>query len=162
MTPQHLEKFVRKHLHGKLESEIDDVVQSTQVIAWRNREKFRGESKHDTWVFGIALRLCQNVNMRQGLRLDILTSLDEMLERDEPLTTHADESTEPDKAMEQRQTINAIQRGIESLQTRQRIVIELMIEGLSYQQIADRLAIPTGTVRSRINRARAILTKDRQ
>jgi RNA polymerase sigma-70 factor (ECF subfamily) len=153
-TRQHLEKFVRKHLYKSLESEIDDAVQMTMIQAHTRMHTFRGESKLSTWVFGIALQVCRNINSKFGPRLDVLVSLDEFADLDETVTMRTDSSVEPDCQLEQKELMTEINKWVKTLPVKHKIVIELLMEGLTYQQVADRLNLPIGTVRSRIHRAR--------
>ena len=63
---------------------------------------------------------------------------------------------DPEREIEVRELLECLERALEALSPDQREVLELRdLEGLEYSEISDRLGIPVGTVRSRLNRARA-------
>jgi RNA polymerase sigma-70 factor (ECF subfamily) len=128
-------------------AEAEDVAQEAFLRAYRSVTEFRGEAKLSTWLYAITSRLCLN-------RLD---SADRRRTRhgDELLASVADEGPDAPGRFEQRERETALHRAIAELSDERRMVVVLAdLEGLSYEDIAETLALPIGTVRSRLHRAR--------
>lgn len=148
-----LSGFVRKHL--RREDLIEDVVQQTYLEAYRNWGNFRGESKAETWLFGIAFNLLRNFRAKQG-RIDYVFQDSE----DDFETVAADQNEQPHQLLMRKQRIEQLRQGIESLPLKMQSVVELvLLQGYAYQDAADELGLPIGTVRSRLSRARDALTE---
>lgn len=157
MTPpdrRHLTNFVRRHLNVRLESEVDDIVQHAIIVIERKKHTWNGTAKFSTWCFGIALNTCINVNRRFGPRLDIVVQIDDLGSDDEftALTSSYGESTVD--IIERRQRMDEIAKWVASLPKCQRDVIELLADGSKQEDIAAKLGVPIGTIKSRISRAR--------
>src|SRR5262249_30536338 len=127
-------------------AEAEEVAQEAFLRAYRALANFRGEARLGTWLYGIASRLC----------LNRLASPDRRMARggaapsDVPATT-------PDAAaeVERAELDAALRTAIAELPNEQRLVLVLRdVEGLSYEEIGDALALVPGTVRSRLHRAR--------
>ena len=137
---------------------VDDLAQECFVRVFVHRRNYRRGSKFSTWVFTIAANLAKNeirrrVRRRNWFSLDALTEVfsDRLPELADPV-----EGTEAGLAREQLQ--GAIGRAIATVPEKYRLALVLRdIEGLSYEEIAEVLGLPGGTVRSRINRARGML-----
>lgn len=148
-----LSGFVRKHL--RREDLIEDVVQQTCLEAYRNWGNFRGESKAETWLFGIAFNLLRNFRAKQG-RIDYVFQDSE----DDFEAVAADQNDQPHQLLMRKQRIEQLRQGIESLPVKMQSVVELvLLQGYAYQDAADELGLPIGTVRSRLSRARDALTE---
>jgi RNA polymerase sigma-70 factor (ECF subfamily) len=128
-------------------AEAEDVAQEAFLRAYRSVAEFRGDAKLSTWLYAITSRLCLN---RLGSAERRTTRHGDAL-----LESVADEQADPTIAMEQRQRQTALRRAIAELSDDRRLVVVLAdLEGLSYEEIADALTLPVGTVRSRLHRAR--------
>lgn len=146
-----LKGFIRKHLHR--EDLIDDVLQQTWLEAYRNWDQFRGESKPETWLFGIAFNLLRNSRSKQ-CRLDYV--FQETVDGYESVAS--DFSEQPQNQLMRKQSISQLKHSIDQLPKGMRSVVELvLIDGYAYQDAADHLNLPIGTVRSRLSRARDTL-----
>lgn len=146
-----LTRFVRKHL--KSEDYIDDVVQQACFEAYRNWDNFRGESRAETWLFGIAFNLMRNFRTKQ-YKLD---STFEALE-DSHFEQPSDLNEQPMQMLMRKEQIDQLSGAIAQLPTRMQAVVRcVLLEGLSYQETAEELDLPVGTVRSRLSRARDAL-----
>jgi RNA polymerase sigma-70 factor (ECF subfamily) len=131
-------------------AEAQDVAQEAFVRAHRALGTFRGDAKLSTWLYAITSRLC----------LTRLASGERRLGRpgEEALLRLADPAPGPDAALERDELEAALQRAITELPEEARIVVVLRdLEGLAYEEIAQALDLPLGTVRSRLHRARADL-----
>jgi RNA polymerase sigma-70 factor (ECF subfamily) len=142
-------------------AEIEDVAQEAFVKAYRALTNFRGESAFYTWLYRIAINTAKNHLVSQGRRVPTTTSSDiEDAEGFEDATLLREVAT-PDSMLQSRQVAEAVNRAIEKLPEELRTAIVLReLEGLSYEEIAETMACPIGTVRSRIFRAREAIANE--
>ncbi|HEX4842121.1 MAG TPA: sigma-70 family RNA polymerase sigma factor [Limnobacter sp.] len=146
-----LTHFVRKHL--RREDHVDDLVQQTHLAAFRNWNKFRGDSKPETWLFGIALNLVKNFRYRDNSYRYQNEDFEEQL-----VALPADSSYEPEEQLLRQERIACLKQAIDHLPGKMQHVVQLvLLEGLTYQDAAAELDLPIGTVRSRLSRARDML-----
>lgn len=149
-----LTHFIRKHL--RREEHVDDLVQQTHLAAFRCWHKFRGDSRPETWLFGIALNLVKNFRFRDNSHRFVEEEYEDQL-----MAIPADSSCEPEEQLMQQERINSLRRAIEQLPCKMQHVVQLvLLEGLTYQDAAQELDLPIGTVRSRLSRARDMLRVD--
>lgn len=137
------------------QSEIEDVSQEAFIKAYRAIGSFRGDSAFYTWLYRIAVNTAKNYLISQGRRAPTSTGYDaEEAENFEDAAGLHDTAT-PDSLLMSKQIGEIVNRTIESLPGELRTAITLReIEGLSYDEIAQIMDCPIGTVRSRIFRAR--------
>jgi RNA polymerase sigma-70 factor (ECF subfamily) len=138
----------------------DDICQEVFVRVFLHRKNYRRGAKFSTWLFTIAANLAKN-EIRRRKRRRNWTSLDEMQEtlHDSSLQL-MDPRANREGDVEVRQLQGVVGAAIATLPERYRSALVLRdIEGLAYEDIAQVLRIPGGTVRSRINRARLMLKK---
>ena len=137
-------------------SEIEDVAQEAFIQAYRALPQFRGDSAFYTWLYRIAVNTAKNYLVSQGRRPKPFadTQTDEDGESFDAADVVEDINT-PDAVLHSRQVAEVVNAAIESLPLDLRTAITLReIEGLSYEEIAQAMDCPIGTVRSRIFRAR--------
>jgi len=155
--------LVRKYQHkvAKLvarfvrdRSEVDDVTQEAFIKAYRAIGGFRGESAFYTWLYRIAVNTAKNYLDSLGRRppnSDVEVEGAELIASGEGLR---DQAT-PERALLTDEIAATVNRVVESLPEDLRTAIVLReIDGLSYEEIAQVMDCPIGTVRSRIFRAR--------
>jgi len=117
-----------------------DVAQDTFLTAQKVFHKFRGESNLTTWLFGIAHNECRRVSRKQRFE-PILLEIDPERPAD-----NGSESAIVDR--------HALQQALSKLsQEHREIVILHEIEGLTYEEAAEILSVPVGTVKSRLHHA---------
>jgi RNA polymerase sigma factor (sigma-70 family) len=144
---KHLLYFVQRYVRSLEDAE--DVVQNTFIEAMRCADRFSGLSKPSTWLFGIALNVARNQVRRNCA--DPIDDVDETL-----LEQMTDSSADPANLIEWRQLAGKVQMLLETMPDDIRATFEaVMSDGLSYEEAAEQLCIPIGTVRSRISRVRA-------
>jgi RNA polymerase sigma-70 factor (ECF subfamily) len=141
--------------------EVQDVAQEAFIKAYRALANFRGESAFYTWLYRIAINTSKNHLMAQGRRppgSDI--EIEDALITEEGAEALSDVDTPEGLALTD-EIEQVILAAIEALPEELRTAITLReLEGLSYEEIAEAMSCPVGTVRSRIFRAReAIDTK---
>lgn len=143
-------------------SEVLDVCQEVFIKAYRALKKFRGDSSFYTWLYRIAVNTSKNYVISQGRRLpDIdlnIDDVDRFMVRNAPR-----ENGTPERILMRDEIEHVVFDTIDHLPKDLRMAIMLReMEGLSYEEIADVMHCPVGTVRSRIFRARAAIDKSVQ
>lgn len=139
--------------------EAFDLAQEAFVKAWQGLPSFQGESSFATWIYRLATNVCIDYLRKQKRRRQVESEVsldDEELSWTEP----ADWSQDPHRQLERSEQGRALARGLEALPEQQRQILVLReLSGLSYQEIAGKLDLDLGTVKSRIARARMALRK---
>lgn len=136
-------------------AEIEDVAQEAFIKAYRALPNFRGDSAFYTWLYRIAINTAKNYLVSQGRRAPTSTPTD--VEEAETFddNDHLRDLNTPDSMLVTKQVAEAVNRAIDQLPDDLRTAIVLReLEGLSYEEIAESMQCPIGTVRSRIFRAR--------
>ncbi len=144
-------------LGSQRENVVDDVVQEVFLKAYLALPKFRGDSKFSTWLYRIAVNHCRDTIRRSP---PPMVEMDEALLAVQTAPSHPEgaEAEDEDSARARREA--DLTRLLGALKEKQRRIIVLReIEGMSYEEIGKILRIPPGTVRSRLNRARARLLR---
>ncbi|MCP3674023.1 MAG: RNA polymerase sigma factor RpoE [Gammaproteobacteria bacterium] len=135
-------------------SEVMDVTQEAFIKAYRALPNFRNESAFYTWLYRIAINTSKNYLVAQGRRPP-KTDLDAADAEQYSIAPGLKESASPERLLLTDELRKVVFDVIEELPEDLRSVITLReLEGLSYEQIADIMDCPVGTVRSRIFRAR--------
>lgn len=139
---------------------VDDLAQEVFVRVFVHRRNFRRGARFSTWVFTIAANLAKN-EIRRRVRRRNWFSLDALTEVfSDSLPQLADSREGREQVLEREQLQGEVGRAIAMVPEKYRLALVLRdIEGLSYEEIAEVLGLPGGTVRSRINRARAMLER---
>lgn len=136
-------------------AELEDVAQEAFIKAYRALPQFRGESAFYTWLYRIAINAARNWQAANGRRPVSLSALEsEDGETFGQIDNLSDNST-PESMVASQQVADAVNAAIADLPEDLRTAIVLReIEGMSYEDIAQSMGCPIGTVRSRIFRAR--------
>ena len=136
------------------EQDALDVTQDAFLKAYLNIGKYRGDARFSVWIYRITYNLCLDRLRKTKRRAE--TSLDG--EDDEFVMQIADASPLPEERVLSLEASAAVRRGLDSLPPKQRAVLIMReVSGLSYAEIAVAAGLREGTVKSRINRARAAL-----
>lgn len=135
-----------------------EIAQEVFLRVFIHRERYRPSGKFSTWIYTIAVNLTKN-EIRRRVRARGVVSLDSLLEATGDSSRFvADPGPRPDRRLMQREIQERVGRALAELPEKYREVILLRdVQGLAYEEIEQVLGIPGGTVRSRINRARASL-----
>ena len=142
-------------------AEIEDITQESFIKAYRALPQFRGESAFYTWLYRIAINTAKNYLATKSSRP---VTVGEFQGADDgeffDLGDVVEDNNTPDAVLHSRQVAEAVNAAIEALPEDLKAAITLReIEGLSYEEIAQAMDCPIGTVRSRIFRAREAIAQ---
>ena len=118
---------------------VEELVNDVMLVVWRSAEKFRGDARISTWIFGIAYR--QSMRRVSRKTLQLVTEID------------LDQFSSPDGVDIERE--DWVKAGIDALPTAQRAAVILVFyNGLSYEEAAAIVDCPVGTMKTRMFHAR--------
>ena len=160
--------LVRKYQHRVLKlvsrfvsdaAEAEDVAQEAFLKAYRALASFRRDSAFYTWLYRIAINTAKNAlvsNRRRPVDFDLDLQDPEQYDRHARLK----EGDTPEGVLLTEEIRSVVEKAMEQLPEDLRTAIVLReLEGLSYEEIAEAMDCPVGTVRSRIFRAREAIDK---
>jgi RNA polymerase sigma-70 factor (ECF subfamily) len=141
-------------------AEVEDVTQEAFIKAYRALPAFRGDSAFYTWLYRIGINTAKNYLMAMGRRAPTSTEVEaeeaEGFEEGEQLR----DINTPESVLLSNEIAETVNSTIEQLPEELRTAIQLReIEGMSYEDIAQVMNYPIGTVRSRIFRAREAIAE---
>ena len=142
-------------------AEAEDVAQEAFIKAYRALPQFRGDAAFYTWLYRIGVNSAKNFLVSQGRKAPTSTEKDvdeaETFDEGEQLR----DINTPESMLMSRQVAAAVNAAMDRLPEELRTAVTLReIEGLSYDEIADVMNCPIGTVRSRIFRAREAIAAE--
>ena len=136
-------------------TEVEDVTQEAFIKAYRALPAFRGDSAFYTWLYRIGINTAKNYLVAMGRRAPTTTDIDSEEAEDYEGGDQLRDLNTPESELMSRQVGEAVNQSLAELPDELRTAITLReIEGLSYEDIANIMNCPIGTVRSRIFRAR--------
>ena len=142
------------------QAEVYDVAQDTFIKAYRALPNFRGDSQFYTWIYRIAINTAKNYLTAKGRRPPA-TDIDSQDAENYGISASLKENASPEKLMMRDELKKVIFDTIDSLPDDLKTAITLReMEGLSYEEIAESMGCPVGTVRSRIFRAREAIDEN--
>ncbi|HET7292593.1 MAG TPA: sigma-70 family RNA polymerase sigma factor [Vicinamibacteria bacterium] len=141
-------KFTGKH------DEAEDLSQEIFLKVFKSLDKFNRDADFSTWLSSVARNYC--IDHYRAMRREKEVVVEDLVAMD--LAPAA--SGNPHRALEDRDRRSFLRRGLELLPDKLKEAVILRdLQGLSYQEMADRLHLPEGTVKSRINRGREELAR---
>jgi RNA polymerase sigma-70 factor, ECF subfamily len=141
-------------------TEVEDVTQEAFIKAYRALPSFRGDSAFYTWLYRIGINTAKNYLVAMGRRAPTTTEIDSEEAEGFEDGDHLRDLNTPENEMMSRQVAETVNQTLEELPEELRTAITLReIEGLSYEDIANIMNCPIGTVRSRIFRAREAIAE---
>ena len=140
---------IEKHLSARFYHAVDDIAQETYLRAYRSivKNRFRGDSKIETWLYSIA--------KNEALRMNGKLAREEEKFKKSVARIENDPETDNENFYDAEYLYNAIDK----LPEIYRGVMELAAKGFTIKQIASKLALEIGTVKSRTSRAKEALQK---
>jgi RNA polymerase sigma-70 factor (ECF subfamily) len=145
-------KFVGRH------DQAEDLTQDVFLKLYKSLDTFDRRANFQTWLISVSRNLC--IDHYRAVRKER-----ETINRDVDPTDFAPAApdTRADTQLEQRDRVKLLRRALDRLAPTLRTAVMLRdIQELTYQEIADRLRLPEGTVKSRINRGRTELARQIQ
>ncbi|MCU7939279.1 MAG: RNA polymerase sigma factor RpoE [gamma proteobacterium symbiont of Bathyaustriella thionipta] len=153
-----LAKLVLPYVHDK--DDVLDVVQESFIKAYKALPRFRGDSAFYTWLYRIAINTSKNyltAQSRRPPRSDVDANDAEYYDGGSAMH----DNTTPEANLARQQVKDAIDSAISSLPEELKVAITLReFEAMSYDEIANVMDCPVGTVRSRIFRARETIDNE--
>ncbi len=138
-------------------ADVNDVAQEAFIKAYKAINNFRGESSFYTWLYRIVVNSAKTYlesNSKRKNHIDVDSEEFQSIDAQGVLTS----KESPDKIIESQELQQVILSAMKELPEELRQAIMLReVEGMSYEDMADLLQIPIGTVRSRIFRARQFI-----
>lgn len=119
-------------------TEAEDLLQETFIKAWQNFDKFRGEAQVSTWIYRIAVNTCLQFIKKQKGKNEI----------DVDIIAHKIKETEDNKE----EQVQLLYKCISMLSEVDRLIITLLLEEVSYAEIATITAVSEGNLRVKIHR----------
>jgi RNA polymerase sigma-70 factor (ECF subfamily) len=148
-----ISRFIRDH------AEVQDVAQDAFIKAYRALPNFRGESAFYTWMYRIAINTAKNYLVARNRRppaSDVDVDDAEFFSGNDAMH----EMNTPERNLLRDELQSVIHQAFSELPDDLRMAVTLReIDGLSYEEIAEAMDCPIGTVRSRIFRAREAIDK---
>jgi RNA polymerase sigma-70 factor (ECF subfamily) len=149
-----LSRFIRD------QAEVEDVTQEAFIKAYRALPAFRGDSAFYTWLYRIGINTAKNYLMAMGRRVPTSTEVEaedaEGFAEGEQLR----DINTPESVLLSNEIAETVNSTIERLPEELRRAIQMReLEGMSYEDIAQAMDCPIGTVRSRIFRAREAIAE---
>jgi len=147
-------RFVRS------DAEVEDIVQESFIKAYRALGSFRGDSAFYTWLYRIAVNTAKNYLVAASKRPISLTQFEKNDDDDFEEDHFMSDTATPESELITKQIAETVNKTMNELPADLREAIMLReIEGMSYEDIADSMGCPIGTVRSRIFRAREAISQ---
>lgn len=147
-------RFVRS------DAEVEDIVQESFIKAYRALGSFRGDSAFYTWLYRIAVNTAKNYLVAASKRPISLTQFEKNDDDDFEEDHFMSDAATPESELITKQIAETVNKTMNELPADLREAIMLReIEGMSYEDIADSMGCPIGTVRSRIFRAREAISQ---
>ena len=130
-------------------SEAEDIAQDIFAKVFLSLHKFRGAARFSTWLYRITVNHCLNYMRSRARQQQTLVAIES---KD---LAEASPASNPQWRLEQKERWALVQAKLQALSPEHRTIIILRdIEGLAYEEIAEVLLLESGTVKSRIHRAR--------
>ena len=153
-------RFKRKVFHiaykftGRHDA-AEDLTQEVFLKVFKSLDKFHRDADFSTWLSSVARNYC--IDHYRASRREKEVVVEDLVAFD---LAPASSGSNPHRALEDRDRRSFLRSGLDSLPEKLREAVVLRdLQGLSYQEMAERLELPEGTVKSRINRGREELTR---
>ena len=152
-----LQNFLFRYTQNHKDSE--DLVQETFLRVHKSRHSYERIAKFSTWMYPIAINLAKSLYKRKK-RMQLISIHKNDSDPDSVDFLLEDASILQDEKLHQTLSLQKLQEAVDSLQDEfKQVVILRDIEQMSYEEISEKIGVPMGTVKSRINRGRAQISK---
>lgn len=134
---------------GLSPADAEEAAQDAFLAAWKGLPRFRGDSRFSTWLYQLTTHAAIDLMRREKKYRDNADIEDVVL---------PDGAQSPQDTVEKQETQEAVQSALQALSPQAREILLLRYQAeLGYEEIGEVLGLPNGTVKSRINRAKAQL-----
>jgi RNA polymerase sigma-70 factor (ECF subfamily) len=140
---------------------VEDIAQETFIRAYRALAQFRGDAQFYTWLYRIAVNTAKKFLMDLKRNPTVSENSFKSADDDEtsPVENELTSPETPEAVLASKEIAEMVNAAMDALPEELRLAITLReIEGLTYEEIADAMSCPIGTVRSRIFRAREAIS----
>lgn len=152
-----LQNFLFRYTQNQQDSE--DLVQETFLRVHKSKHSYERIAKFSTWMYTIAINLAKSMYKRKK-RMQLISIHKDDSDPDSFDFLLEDGSILQDQKLHQTLSMQKLEEALDSLQDEfKQVVILRDIEQMSYEEISEKIAVPMGTVKSRINRGRAQISK---
>ena len=128
---------------------VDDLYQEVLINVWNGLKNFKGNSKLTTWLYRVTLNTTITFNRNHKKHISLFNDeLPDRFEEDIDTARHSQENR-----------VNKLMQCVQKLKKDERLIISLVLEELSYKEIADIIGIEANNVGVRINRIKKRLLK---
>lgn len=142
-------------------ADIEDVTQEAFVKAYRALPSFRGESAFYTWLYRIGINTAKNFLSSAGRRPVVNSEFEDEDGESFDLASQVPDMNTPETELMNKEIVTTVNNAVQALPEELRTAISLReMDGLSYEEIAQVMNCPIGTVRSRIFRAREAIAAE--
>lgn len=142
-------------------ADIEDVTQEAFVKAYRALPSFRGESAFYTWLYRIGINTAKNFLSSAGRRPVVNSEFEDEDGESFDLASQVPDMNTPETELMNKEIVTTVNSAVQALPEELRTAISLReMDGLSYEEIAQVMNCPIGTVRSRIFRAREAIAAE--
>lgn len=139
--------------------DCEDLVQETFLRVHKSRHSYERIAKFSTWMYTIAINLAKSLYKKKK-KMQLVSIHKNENDPDAFEILLEDNLMLQDEELHQNLSLQKLEKALASLQSEFRNVVILRdIEQLSYEEISEKLNVPMGTVKSRINRGRAQISK---
>ena len=129
--------------------DAEEAAQEAFIAAWKGLPRFRGDSRFSTWLYQLTTHAAIDL-MRREKKYQNSADIED--------TVLVDAAESPQETMEKQETVDMVQAAMQTLSPKAREILLLRYQAeLGYEEIGAVLGLPSGTVKSRINRAKAQL-----
>ena len=129
--------------------DAEEAAQEAFIAAWKGLPRFRGDSRFSTWLYQLTTHAAIDL-MRREKKYQNHTDIED--------TVLVDAAESPQETVEKQETVDMVQAAMQTLSPKAREILLLRYQAeLGYEEIGAVLGLPSGTVKSRINRAKAQL-----
>lgn len=132
--------------YSSSQSDVKDMVQEVLINIWNSLDNFRGEASINTWVYRVAVNTSLSFTGKAFKRMKLMVNSET-----QNLNTIIDEENLENKLIQEKQ-LDVLQTELNTLSVIDKALISLVLEGLSYKEIAEIIGITEPNVRVKIHR----------
>ena len=154
----HVRSIIRRITNETNEGSAEDLEQEVYLRIWKNADKYEEQGNFKAWVKTVTANISKDYLKSSQKKISEMTTYDE-----DALVAVSDKKTTPELKLVQNERQQTIAKAINELKPKfKEVIILCEIENKSYEEIAEKLKCPIGTVKSRIYNAKKELAEKLQ